>query len=1750
MKTEMMNTDDAETERTPLLSVPAAEDAVAPAAERSETEPVATEPAPAAPPEPRKVFALNLTPPPTKPLPPFWKTSAEPAQQPSSSSATAEEKARYWRKILTGNPDTVPEEVRRRAGADDASEDAEERQYRLLSSVNRSWAADFLGLPRETVAENWEEVRAGMAQQMGVAQTEEEVFTGLSDATRQEERQQRTLELFNRCYEQALAGRAEAGSTVEQAPDRAVRQAAERAAEADRRRLNPQVEETMEALRVFRGMEGTPLDYLLELRHAPSLLAAVDAVAEMEEEERARLYYLLQERLKETPAAQEESGLLAGVARSLRRGQVNITQGVGQFLGNGLAAGLESLAHATGSETVQEGSAWVDRRLRVIEELRRVAQGTAYPIRPTAEAGLAGQLLFDAAEATPSALLVMYGGGMGMAAEHYSSLGNAFADARQRAPKGGLTAQLCAGVVADAMQNNISDGMTEVGKAGLERTLNRFIRAGGSGVKGYAVAGLKSGLMLTGELLTQLLAEKATEPVGAGVMEAAARLEGTASNIDWRSFGEDVTDCEANLRESARLLPMILLASGKSKLHHFRSEHAVLGDGGELRAWGVPQETVDRIMAEPDRIRKGEMLHRALAESKRWSNPSFFPEIMKAMKLLHTDSFQGFREEQAVRDFLDWKPAPKEDMVQPLDTTDAKAVEEAGRRYLLPEEKYRDAPQSRETLKLMDSWAQKMKQHADAQELRPPALLPQREQEYQARRAAEALQYDSYRFLLNSFSYRTLQNLHSRNASTEKTRQNLLGALARSVMARGEGMEAREADAVFGKYLAQHYVNKRNRSFPPRWMRRTPRPVFEELHITALRPSEAVRGKKKRIGDEHLTELFSMTEHMQKQVAELARVLPQTEPFQSLLSRGCTVPQAYAHSLHRLLGFQDTAWMPEALRKLPEQPAPPDAETLAALRCYGDFTGIEPESTTGADGQTLWRVQRPDGRFTPWHATKEQALHDLSSHLQLKFLNTNAGESSDAAGYRHARLGDYEKLSRQAVNDLTRFWMEDATLLVPGVRPGDWMGSRAIIKTDAVGAVTSRDGQKVQLSPAGMATPYSLMKNSLMGRWIRLFNSGVADGRETAEFLVRRGALTREEADALIQRGEPRLVEPPSYRGLMNPAMLKRVTREHGSHVNPYVVQDRAGMHQALAEKLTQYSMGMYLSRLNELPLPHSVREWFATAPFYRSRGDGQKRLRYDDGRGASLLHAATARDAATLAELAPEVRRLREQRSTLEAELKQDPFYTCVESAMFPDTATRLEQGWSYTMGGADALHAAPLSMHALLHDPVAGWKRLPESRRNLLREHLEKEGEAPLEERLEQLQRVLTEYPELRSYGLSLGEKRLVRLEMEEPNGLPESNRPSGKPLPSFYPPGSALHGVRVLPAENLPPEMAADARVLPALELLHGLRQFSMDEAYATEDGIFRQGKRVGGADGLRPSVSMHEEWEAHRPLEGLLSVLDQVHQGGGSTTVGGVELPGLPREVADHWLRQSTVYRRNIRQLETTIVRLMPGELNAPLATMQRPYVVHSVVGEPLHLGGLWRGETDVSALYQPLFSFAKGRGAEHLRREYAAGYVANYGLQYMRRNYEELLRRTQSAETLESGRFAELPNRELLLQMAEDTHFSYTLENRSPQELSPAEARLASLFHAMLRYEFGTGAARSAAAADVQRLSTALREQEQVREDCFRVLEVSRFGSNNPDRPLWNAVSGYDRRFAKQREKKKKRKLHLYYDPYADYESRY
>ncbi len=583
---------------------------------------------------------------------------------------------------------------------------------------------------------------------------------------------------------------------------------------------------------------------------------------------------------------------------------------------------------------------------------------------------------------------------------------------------------------------------------------------------------------------------------------------------------------------------------------------------------------------------------------------------------------------------------------------------------------------------------------------------------------------------------------------------------------------------------------------------------------------------------------------------------------------------------------------------------------------------------------------------------------------------------------------------------------------------------------------------------------------------------------------------------------------------------------------------------------------------MSELPLPPSVREWFALAPFNEAFTEAPPDNTRISARADNVNTQRWAGSAASrgVIELigAAEKQRLAEQNN---AEPPQhDPFFRYVQEAFTPSRLTRLEQGWCYAFGGQESIDNLFSEYQHLLEHPEEGLKALAIITRFRLRASKPSMGDEPaMESKLRALAEVLQEHPELREYATDERDGSVWHLVLDEAdiNARPADAR--------YTNPTTGKRGFH-LERTELPPELANDARVKESFDFLMELRRYIYDAPIATDSGIFRRGIPYGGMTGEPPSFGNYmDKWHPVRALDGLRDIYEWIQRRRPvrGVNVGGVKLRGLPPAQMDDWFRTTTTYRyrvdssvyANLRaarasrkalaieeaqdaldaenERRTTLLRLMPGEQNVLTEAMRRPYVVYSVSGTPLMQRNQWRGAADTAKIFHPLNGF---RGELHRSRR--GSFINTKGEEFLRLNWEELMNRTRDEDALDSGRFSVLTNRELIMLLAEDTHFSQSLMGRDVQELTPAEARLVGLFHAMLRYEYG---GEKEAAADIIKISNEMRENPELSEELVKTLDTARYGSADPAKHTW---SGKNRAYRGSNfGKTEEAKLHPLYNDY-------
>lgn len=1506
----------------------------------------------------------------------------------------SEQSDRYWKSVLVGDLRRVPAEVRQRAGADEADLDEEERRYRLAGAINRSWVADHGEYSREYITENWGRMRAKLARRLGVPDDEEELFRAISLRSDEEPLRRMARDLFEGAYAAGLEGldSFEPGSSLQQL--QAPQQQAARlivfegltAGQAQRERYLPLAQSIADGLRAYDAAESQLFSAPDVVSALPSLNDAAEQLADMSQQERYLVYHLasgLRPAGQEAHHAEEE-GLASSMMRGVRRGSLNLGLGAAQAMGQFSSSLLRHLGEnfdETFGSDMEGGAEALDRRLIVHDELRRLAQHEVYPLGQAAGASRVEQYLIDAAQATPASVLA-FCSGAGFAALTLSGVGEAVAEARSRAPMGDRDLQLAAGVIAGTIQAGIYAGLGKLGSQALEQSVASLARAGGSGMKGYSAAALRSLSHLTGESVRMLLAGKAAMATDLATQELAARVDGTASNIDWRAFGNNLTDIEANMRESAMLLPYLLIASGRVALRHFRSREQVLGDGSALLDWGISEKDRDAVMRETDLDVQGERLREALRKSPRWSSPDFPEEAMRSLMLLNTDYFRGFSEPKVVRDFL--RLPAESSAVKREEFPVLKAGDKAGEELVLkrpgarPELLHRSSRLSR-ILPLWDFWWGKshMLSSADASprdlvrrfreesfsrrlryafELRNPGLVltdrlemsgayaPRAEEERRiviADRFAE-IQDLSYQFLLNVYTLdsmlRTPEQVSVVEKRAERVRQALLGDVAQMVLDMASGKSRQEVLKSFSDNFSYYHKRRRFQFSSPEWLREAK--TSQLLNLGGLL-EPANRGSLGKAPNEILQSVRVLA-GLEACGTALFDLLPLSPDFMAALSRGMTPMQAYGHLLGRELQLDDKQRLAlPAEARFDEAEVQNMAEYTRRNRelyeRYRSLTGRELESSTGEDGQSYWRVLRPNGRYTRWHIRPEQAINELAAQSSLAFMLYNSSprkllqegavrralDLSSWLPVRQNRFSAYDRLCSIALEELSRFWQGSASRMQPGMevkrlryrfRVGaNNMGITPILKPQGA------PGGGYAVDAYSAATPLGMIQARFLAFWRRQLGSDAVEAEQAARLLVESGMLEEKQVQRIMKAARPSLFE--RRRGALSPDKVERRNAR-------------------LARPLAELSLHYMLSQLDAMTLPEPVREWlslssFCTLPLEerRNRDSIKQETSVPVSNGAPLLlRWANRRSMIRLQSYAKSADKVRAFLSA--PSVMGDRLPKLLRRSLGVDPAANSEQAWCFHFSGAQAQYNTDQSCLNLLTEPMEAWRLLSPVQKSELLAHIKLPSEfgfetpgdqiangtaalaassseplaasevrldalshsvseagvsaddavaAAWEERLRQLDAVLQDHPELHRFSLSPDRSSKV-VEMR-PIDYTEPSRREVLPAWRSLGIGGATAPFRMLnqtlPREDyelgavteLPEALAADARALPALRTLDVLRSYVVSLPFATEKGIWWKGKRYGGPDGEMPT-ELYENWKDRPVLEGLLDMFVRI------------------------------------------------------------------------------------------------------------------------------------------------------------------------------------------------------------------------------------------------------------------------------------
>lgn len=1627
-----------------------------------------------------------------------------------------EAQQRYWRSVLTGNADTVPMDVRERSGANDVSLSPEQREYNLFSSINRSWVADHRNHSREEIAANWNRHRAQLASELSVADDESEVFMALSAREVEAPRREMGRRVYELAYKSALHGEESYDlRALTSQLNQEEQGAAERVAilafnegEEARNRWLPLAMELSRAMDVFAAVEEDAFSAPRVFRNAPSLCRTVDALADMAPEDRQTVTYLAlqlsrqaQRERGDTPA---EQGLFSRGIRAVRRGATSLGFGALQALNHAGIATLDNLGSKLGGEwgeDIQSDSRAWDRRMRVLNDVRHLAQQEVVPLTMPG-VGMAEEMFIEGAQAIPSAVLSCCGGA-GFGALSIAGMGESVAEARRRAPEGPQQLQLAAGVIGGVVQGGIYMGLNRIGGKMFERSLSNFMRARGSGVMGYSLEALRTAGGFTADGVKLMLAGKAAQAADLGAHELAAQASSTASNINWRAFGDNITDIEVNLREAAATLPFLLIGAGHLSLHHFRSADSVLGSGRRLLQWKVPGEKVEAILSEVDVHRRNELLREALRESELWSSRRYSFDIMRAMQLLNTEGNPVFRHWSDVADFLKL------------------SSDFAGSETLAP----RPTPASeraRRGLMTRDDWAQRAHLNDAEQDLtiirsengrnrrglmngrgryresymfsyenmaqkfsflhNTGIYAPQAEEMRQAilNTYSEELRRCSYRLLLQLYSQDAMTQesgvpIEAVEKDAEETRRRYLNMAAGTILDIAGGKPHKEAyDALAAEMGSMLADFRKGRSGLPgltaQWLLCTPEHFVND--ITSL----CLTYDNKRMDDyPDMRNIYRLLHRTRVCAAVLRDFLPMSEQFQTELSNGKTPQQAFANFLENELGVDSLLPENQQPLTLSVQRRAYEENNARRVQLYMDMTGHSIESVAGDDGNTYYRLMKPDGHYSPWYPEQRQLQNAIASSADLMFMpmGTRADalfvqkfESPDSVlslpSAEAMEYSGYDQLCAIALQELAYSWLQDASTLQPGMfRSYKLSFGRSLNRRSLERPIIFHNPGSMDYGADHYCTmtPLGLALARFTIYWARQLNSGIISAEHVGNYLNNVLGDSHYAPDSDLPSG-----------------VLTEMSHRINHPLKDVLPGDVYGVNVEMAEKMGRYTLLYFLAHQGRMQVPTSFRTWYGGAAFSPEfQRLETSPINEDSGyeyevrdRETNALRWINSQVSIRLRELMPHVRYYRDE---LQPEISDEHIARLMPAAFSMDEGLRAEQAWGHFLSGDAIFRAVDAGYWNLLKYPMEGWQAYSPVHRTALEEYLHAfceehthllEGvealpENPVLAAMSNLNDMLQEHPELHHYSYRQNSEGLVNtLVYKEPRRQTEyttvflGNHEGHEGIRADYDVQSVL----------MPDMLLESSRIHHAVMTLDLLRAYPGNLPYSEDGEVWWQGNRYGGR---RNHPQGLEKWQPRECLRGLRNILwdvirDNVRRRKTRITMAGQQLPLLfAEELESNALNRITVYESPAYSPHT-VYRLMPGMIESSSEYTRLPYVVGARSG--VHIGTSSFSEEKMSEeVLVPLNCFRRGG---YLLPPGSRGDMLKHRRRIVRDNLAQVFAVADSGSCYMSDlAYQRVYMPELMMRLFEDTGFSERLVGTTAEELNVGGLRALRLASDMI-----------------------------------------------------------------------------------------
>lgn len=1619
-----------------------------------------------------------------------------PEKKPDTPVGETEARNRYWAGLLTGRIADIPAELRDTVRQDTPGMAEEETDYRTYALINRSHVVDTGEFSREDVTRNWTVCRRKLADSMSVPDSEEDVYLGLSDRRITEENNKLAADIYEQAYMAGLSGKEEydieathPGLTGK--PAAAALQIAE---DAFRKGAEDRDKHLKDAVRIADAVE---LARKADRWYAAAVVdfdMFADAVNlnHLSEKDRQITLHLARSLMSDAVSPDDVpwwDSALRSVSRSYaerRAGLSHLKHSVKRSVTEGLSRLSNKLGWDRAEEKFREMGRQDDEKMRLAETLRRLIRDELEPLDHGQDVYSAQRFINEVSPVLADTALSFHKAMRSIlpAVDFASTIGHNVAESSLQKPDDPEYLRLVAGAAGAAAQYAFSEGISRIGRNRLQNSIFNAVRrynqkAAGAGRTTLQI-GSSLGLQTTRDTIAGILARFGNDSAQVAVFDPA----GIADSIRWQVSCVDADDLKHTIWEAGQNLLPILLSNGHLHWSDVRAREKVLSKhGGMLDQWGIDADTKRLILAEGDVEQQGELIRNALRQSKRMTSPDFIHEEAQALRLLNTEDFRGFSDENFVRDFLD------------LPETKVPGGKEPRRRST--ENRKREKAWG-ESQKLYESWlkatendsAETNSTGVPLRMLRNGTYAPYAETERRNlfNEGVDAVRRTSYNMLLNSFTPDSL-TAHAMNgvspvelAQRMQNRYNgvVVDAVMRIAMGEDRQTVLRQAGESTAWLMSQA---EDGNDFSKVY---TTRPVPTEQGLLFGDDTSPGAAREKPLPPPEGRSV-RVAEQTRNHIALLADLLPHLDDVYTGMSRGMSYLQAQDFVLRRSLPVDEKlvefSYRRDFLPKHPQDMSM-DAylqDARSRYDLYRRLTGCQIETHNGENGKTLYRILRPDGHYTCWHESEDMVMRDLVANTMP--LSYPLGDGTEITRRQRSkivrrfsaenRFSGIDQLGGRATQDLLNFWMGNDLCMQAGMKLVDNRMSVAVNSPShasaPIGIRRSEKAGDFNFDRVSMRSPLAVLQARSYVYWSRALTSGSVSFKDLQHFLVSNG-LPISSALSKVNFSDTYTAPP----GTVDKSRI------------PHKIDVRN-----MSQRMSDFTVMYTLAYPDRVPLPVSVRRWIASVPFAPRLQNGKDARRVVVSRlhEPVMMQWGNRMAGEELRAIVPEVEAVRALDFAEDGNNAR--VMNHLKRALGMDTEQQSEQGWMISKTGHRTFMHIPQRLWNLLLTPTEAWNRLGRDGRadlvhalaqdiqkypHLFPEPAEQEPtrffrsdtERSIHSRLKEMQDVYKMYPELRKYDIPNPSEELIRrMDIDSPREEPAvSDEPVQHPL-SLPVDRKADRTVRSIENAQLPADLLSDKRVMPALRLMSELRRYIAEKPYRVDDGVFWRGKLYGGRNGKNPPGL--EEWHVDRqPLAPLLRIFRQIESdpvARAQLKVLGVNCDDL--NTADINLTafdSTTVYRHS--DAFRGIYRLMSGAPDAANQRMLTPYLVHSRSGiyqtrtdmnmgdsSPISVRSV-RNDADIGAAILP---FEKFRGMQERYRD------ADRSRDQQRLCSEHTLR-SIIREGIDLNNHAEsvaANHTELLMRLCVDNGFTRSLSGRDAMDLSEGEALTVKLAYDLM-----------------------------------------------------------------------------------------